>query len=117
MPNCRKCGVRLLRVHRTFVERFSYMGIFECPECKYVHRVARRYTYYRGPEARCPLCGTYRLRMLLEKDHIDRMHTGLINLLHRVTGGHLYHCRYCRIQFYDRRPLAPEAAVKATRAG
>ena len=117
MAHCRKCGGRLRRIHRTFVERLSYMGVFECPQCKDVHRVARRYTYYKGPEARCPLCGTYRLRMLAERDHIDRMYNGPLSLLERVMGGRLFHCRYCRIQFYDRRRLAAEAAVKSTRAG
>jgi rubrerythrin len=99
------------------MERLSYMGIFECPQCKETMRVPRRYTYRRGPEARCPLCGTYRLRLLAERDHIDRMYTGIMNVLQRITGGRIYHCRYCRVQFYDRRRLAPESVTKATRAG
>lgn len=116
MANCRSCGGRLRRVHRTFTERFFYMGVFECPQCKGVKRVARRYTYYLAKEVRCPQCGTYRLRQLAERDHIDRMKKGLINLLQRSFGGRLYHCRYCRLQFYDRRPLAAEPTLKTTLA-
>ena len=78
--------------------------------------MARRYTFRKGPEARCPLCGTYRLRALAERDHIDRMYNSLVNLVLRIMGGRLYHCRYCRLQFYDRRRLAPESVTKAIRA-
>ena len=117
MPHCRTCGGRLRRIHRSFTERFLYMGIFECSQCKEMKRVARRYTYYLSKEVRCPLCGTTRLRMLLARDRIDRMHRNPLNLLQRYLGGRLYHCRYCRLQFYDRRPLAPEPAVRRTLAG
>jgi hypothetical protein len=34
--------------------------------------------------------------------------------MQRVFGGRLYHCRYCRAQFYDRRPLAEESLLKTT---
>jgi hypothetical protein len=113
MPHCRTCGGRLRRIHRTLAERFFYMGVFECPQCKAVDRVARRYTYYLSKEARCPLCGTYKLRELKERDHIDRMHRNPVNLAQQLFGAHLYHCRYCRVQFYDRRPQRVERPAKA----
>src|SRR6478609_9812393 len=55
MPHCKTCGERLHRVHRTLSERFYYMGVFECPQCKEVKRMARRFTYYLGEQVRCPL--------------------------------------------------------------
>jgi hypothetical protein len=117
MPNCKTCGERLQRVHRTLAERFFYMGVFECPKCKDIKRMARRYTYYLGDQVRCPLCGTFRLRALAERDHIDRMLRTVISGLHKMFGGRLYHCRYCRVQFYDRRPLAQQSVTKSTIAG
>jgi hypothetical protein len=36
------------------------------------------------------------------------MHTGVLNLLEKMVSGKLYHCRYCRIQFWDRRRLQSE---------
>jgi len=39
------------------------------------------------------------------------MYTGLLNMLERMAGGRLHHCRYCRIQFWDRRRLAAEVAA------
>ena len=90
------------------------MGVFECPQCKEIKRVARRFTYYLGEEARCPLCGTYRLRVLAERDHIDRMLKNVVNMWERWMGGRIFHCRYCRVQFYDRRRLAEQEAIKTT---
>jgi hypothetical protein len=91
------------------------MGI-RCPQCG-VRRVARRYTYYLGEHARCPLCGTFRLRVLAERDHIDRMLKNPVSAVQRMFVGRLYHCRYFRAQFYDRRPLAEEPVVKNTVPG
>jgi hypothetical protein len=66
------------------------------------------------------VCGSYRVSKLKTPDRIDRFHGGLLNLLERfASGGRLIHCRWCRLQFYDRRPLAteipkPEAAPAST---
>ena len=64
-----------------------------------------------GPACRCPICGSYRVSKLRSPDRIDRFHRGFLNLVERFAGsGQLYHCRWCRLQFYDRRPLAAEPA-------
>jgi hypothetical protein len=107
MHKCRQCGGKLQRVHRTFVERFNYMAIFVCAGCERIESAPYRFRYHLGPACRCPICGTYRVVRLKQRDHIDRVHTGFLNLLERVLGGNrLYHCRWCRMQFYDRRKLA-----------
>ena len=109
MAKCGQCGGKLRRVHRTFWERFNYMAIYECHKCEREEFVPRRFRYHLGPVCRCPLCGTYRVVRLKERDHIDRVHRGFLNLLERlVGGGRLYHCRWCRTQFYDRRRLSHE---------
>ena len=124
---CVQCGERLRRVHRTFVERFSYMAIYECRKCQREEFAPRRYRYHFGPSCRCPLCGTYRVVRLKQPDKIDRRHGGFLNFLERLAGkGRLFHCRWCRLQFYDRRgigaqpdasplagPVAPEAEKAA----
>jgi len=114
---CGQCGGRLHRVHRTFLERLSYMAIYECRKCEREEFVPRRFRYHMGPAARCPLCGTYRVSKLKSPDRIDRFHGGFLNVLERVTGGgKLFHCRWCRLQFYDRRLLAkdlPKPEAKA----
>ncbi len=116
MIKCGECGGKMKRVHRTFRERFRYLAIYECRECETQGFVPRPFTYRLGPQSRCPRCGTYRLVRLRERDRIDRMHSGFLNLLKRITGGKLMHCRYCRLQFYDRRPVASEAPSPAGQA-
>ena len=73
--------------------------------------------FYFGRFARCPRCGTFRLRRLRVRDRIDPVRSGILNLLKRLGGGSLLHCRYCRIQFYDRRPVResePETSTQST---
>jgi len=108
MTKCSQCGGRLRRVHRTFFERFRYAAIYYCKSCETEECVPRLFQYRFGPYCRCPRCGTYRLTKLKERDRIDKMQTGFLNLMERMSGGKLMHCRYCRIQFYDRRPRVSE---------
>ena len=109
MLNCAQCGGTLRRVHRTFLERFNYMAIYECQKCDREEFMPRRFRYHFGAACRCPICGTYRVVRLKERDHIDRLHGGFLNLLERLVGGNrLYHCRWCRAQFYDHRKTAVE---------
>ena len=39
--------------------------------------------------------------MRLKRDKIDKMARSPIRLVHRLLGGSLYHCTFCRLQFYD----------------
>jgi hypothetical protein len=64
------------------------------------------------------------LKRLGEPDVVDRIQGGVWNLIERLAHGNLYHCRFCRVQFYDRRPLVsrpleppsqPEAVAGNTR--
>ena len=99
------------RVHRNFWERFSYMAIYECRSCQRQEFAQRRYRNHMGPTCRCPVCGSERVAKLKQRDRIDKMHSGFLNLMEKIVGrGRLYHCRWCRLQFYDRRPLATEPA-------
>jgi hypothetical protein len=85
------------------------MALYECRECKIEESVPRQYRFHFGPTCRCPVCGTFRVVRLKQPDKIDRMHGGFLNLLERWAGrGRLFHCRWCRLHFYDRRELAPK---------
>jgi hypothetical protein len=82
------------------------MAIYRCPDCGKMERVHRPYQNHFGNRCRCPKCGTFRITKLKERDRIDRMRSGFLNWLERIGGGKLYHCCFCRIQFYDRRQVA-----------
>jgi hypothetical protein len=103
MTNCSQCGGPLQRIHRTFAERFAYLAIFECRDCKDISCTPRRFRLHLGKFPRCPRCGSLRITKLKQRDRIDPFNTGLLNLVERVCGGGLYHCKFCRLQFYDRR--------------
>ena len=108
MLKCEHCGGRVRRIHRTFFERFRYMAVYACRDCDTEKFYPRHYMFHFGPHCRCPRCGTYRVTRLKAPDKIDRRNTGFLNCLERLAGGGLYHCCYCRMQFYDRRTLASE---------
>lgn len=80
------------------------MAVYKCRECGARGIHPRWYLWYFDGPARCPLCGTEKLRRLAELDRIDP----LIWNLYRPFASfpsfamHLCHCRFCRIQFYDR---------------
>ena len=85
------------------------MAIYECAKCESEECAPHPFRYHLGPACRCPVCGTYRVVRLRKRDHIDRLRGGFLNLLERlVGGGKLYHCRWCRMQFYDRRKTVGE---------
>jgi hypothetical protein len=111
MRKCTQCGGRLRRIHRTFVERFRYLALHECRDCKAVIESPHAWVLHTGPVCRCPVCGTYRVTRLKTPDRIDRFRRGLLNYLERIAGGKLFHCCFCRIQFFDRRPLAAELGL------
>ena len=87
------------------------MAIYECRECEREVLIPRRYTYHFGDSCRCPRCGTFRVVKLKTRDRIDPLHGGFLSLLERLSGGHRYHCCFCRVQFFDRRPLSPNSAL------
>ena len=64
--------------------------------------------------ARCPKCSGTQLRIRRQRDGVDRILKNPFRLLQMILGGNLYHCEFCRIQFYDVRP--PRADSKPAAA-
>ena len=114
MRNCNNCGGRLKRIHRTFLERFTYMAIYQCRQCDHEEFVPRPYQYHFGHKCRCPHCGTYRVVKLQKPDKIDKMQTGFLNWAEKMLGGTLHSCCFCRLQFYDRRRIASRGETQKT---
>jgi len=99
---CQKCGGSLRRSRRSLFERLFYSEAFKCEKCG--HRIRSssfdiRYVHY----VKCPQCHSVDLTVLKRRDGIDRMRKGFFNLFQRIAGGKLYHCWFCRLQFYDTR--------------
>ena len=65
---------------------------------------------YDDEVAECPECGTTRLVIRKRRDPIDRYPSGLLAWWRRKRGAKLYHCIFCRLQFYSSLPLATAPA-------
>jgi hypothetical protein len=103
MPQCALCGENLARSHRKFWEKPIYSVVFKCKGCE--TRVGAKHNFfnYLASHARCPRCGTEDLGKRITRDKIDKVIRTPISILQSIVGGTLYHCIYCRIQFYDLR--------------
>lgn len=98
---CPDCGKRPGRVTRNWVERLLYTRVWACP-CDETWWGETRFSTV----VRCPNCHRTDLRRRHERDRIDRMLRNPLRYMQRFLGGSLYHCQFCRIQFYDLRPRA-----------
>jgi DNA-directed RNA polymerase subunit RPC12/RpoP len=98
---CRDCGATLRRAKRRFLDRFRYVESYRCPGCgtRYHITVVARLQMARF--AKCPKCRYQDITPMKRIDKIDKMRGGVFNLIHRMFGGKLYHCWFCRLQFYD----------------
>jgi rubrerythrin len=103
---CKQCGSDVVRVHRTVAERLSASQVYECLKCGLRQSVGDWLWFDRKEYANCPSCGTLRISVRNQPDKIDTMYRSFRNTYKRLRGGALYGCRYCRLQFYDRRPLS-----------
>jgi hypothetical protein len=107
---CPTCDGRMRRVRRTLAETMLYVAMYECHQCHMRRPEPRWYALYLGDYPRCPSCGTYRLTRLVARDKVEQMQKDFFNLVQYLWGANLYHCCYCRLQFYDvRKPVAPQS--------
>lgn len=51
----------------------------------------------------CPRCHTLKVSRRIAPDKIDPVIKTFSSVIQGLLGGRLYHCNYCRIQFYDLR--------------
>jgi uncharacterized Zn finger protein len=112
MPECPKCSENLSRTHRKFWEKPIYSIVFRCHNCN--HRVGARHDFFKqfSRTTLCPRCGNLDVEKRRTKDRIDKLIHTPFSTLNRLLGGNLYHCVFCRLQYYDvrsRRTKAKEA--------
>jgi hypothetical protein len=61
---------------------------------------------------RCPHCRTTRLKVLKKLDRIEKLYGNrFMNRFRARRGDTIYHCVYCRLQFYD--PRKPRSSSSA----
>lgn len=105
MFSCQECGSHIKRRRRSGSEKFLFGACFTCTRCGADNRKYRSIFQWLQPHVSCPRCHTADLHRLSRIDKIDGMTKNPLRHLLRAMGGTLYHCGYCRFQFYDTRPL------------
>ena len=81
-----------------------YRRMYACP-CRKTVRCEPRPLL--STVVRCPNCGRTEVKHRSRPDGIDRMLWNPLRLTLKLLGGRLYHCEFCRLQFYDLRRRAP----------
>ena len=106
MPDCAQCGDEIIRIRRNFLERAYTRAVFQCPSCG--HRLYFRRSFFRRVRryCECPQCGTRNLSQLKSIDRVDRLNKNPLRLLLAIFRAPLYHCTFCRLQFWDLRKRA-----------
>jgi hypothetical protein len=99
----------MIRVRRTFGEKFAYHAILKCKKCNRREAQDQWYLFLFGSKSRCPRCGTFRVEKLRGVDHIDRMYKNPLSYIQKYFGAKIHWCPYCRLQFYDLRKKVPTA--------
>jgi hypothetical protein len=107
MRKCVSCGEALVRVRRTFREKFVYHSVQKCKKCGRRETRDQWFLFLFGRTSRCPRCGSFRVEKLRGVDHIDPMYKNPLSYMQKWIGGNLHWCPFCRLQFYDIRKKAP----------
>ena len=107
MSNCVSCGGALIRIRRTFRQKFIYHAVLKCKKCGRRELRDQWYLFLFGTKSRCPRCGSFRVEKLRGLDHIDPMYKNPLSYLQKFFGANLHWCPFCRLQFYDLRKKVP----------
>ena len=107
VQNCVSCGGVLIRVRRTFRQKFIYHAVLKCKKCGRREARDQWYLFLFGRKSRCPRCGSFRVEKLRGVDHIDPMYKNPLSYLQKFFGAGLHWCPFCRLQFYDLRKKSP----------
>ncbi len=110
----------MVRSHRRAIEKLIFSQTFRCKDCNWRKRDSYLRTGLLEEYASCPRCGNLAPDRRSKPDKVDSMLHTPLRFLYKIVGGKLYHCVFCRLQFYDTRPLKPmpkkEVATPANRA-
>ncbi len=113
IASCPVCGDELRRTKRSFLERLGYSAIYSCKKCQHREAIARIDAFKVTRHARCPECENSRLRTLKRRDYIDRLNRNPLRWIQKLAGASLYHCAFCRLQFYDLRPSQESSKARS----
>jgi len=114
MHPCPVCKKRLVRVHRTALEKLWYSDMYSCSECE-----KRSGAFHRGLYAtvrfifsrysHCIRCGSDAVQRLAKRDKVDGFSNHPLAWAQVILGAPVNRCSPCRLQFFDWRKPRPGA--------
>jgi len=118
MPHCGDCGAYSSRVHRTALEKLLYSNVFRCERCgkrtRRPHRLlGLNLAFYYSTHTRCIRCASFDVRRSAKLDLVDLVSKHPASLLQRLLFAPINRCFYCRLQYFDWRPLHPDVKREA----
>ena len=115
LRTCGSCGTPLVRIRRTFLQKFAYHAVWYCKSCGKNETLDQWFLFLFGRTSRCPRCGSFKVDKLRGVDHIDPMYKNPLSYLQKWFGAQIHWCPFCRLQFYDLRKRAqtPKRAAPA----
>ncbi len=116
MPGCEICETELIRRRRTLIQKVFAQAVFSCPKCHKKNFYHRPFLHKLSLHSQCPQCGTPNVSKLRSIDRVDRLNKNPLRAIIGLLGAPLYHCTFCRLQFWDLRSRLPQV-VKARAAG
>ena len=104
----------MTRLHRTIVQKVLYSQLLHCRSCgrrvgELRPMVNAKWSFLVSRYTRCIRCGSANVHRVKRRDRIDSVSTNPLSQALRLTGAPLNKCPACRLQYYDCRPLAPDA--------
>jgi hypothetical protein len=99
----------MTRSHRRGPEKLIFSHTFRCKECGYRLKETYLHTGFSAKYACCPRCSNPAPDQRSRPDKVDSMLHSPIRFAHWLFRGNLYHCVFCRLQFYDIRGLNPNS--------
>lgn len=85
MLHCSRCGKRLVRVHRTILDRYLYA------HCRFLF----------SRHSRCIRCGSEAVQRLKKRDKVNGFSQNPFTLMQVLIGAPVNRCSPCRLQFLD----------------
>ena len=106
MLHCSRGGKRLVRVHRSVLEKLLWSDMYECSECKRREGTYHRYLYAHcrslfSRHSRCIRCGSEAVQRLKKRDKVDGFSQNPLALMQVLIGAPVNRCSPCRLQFFD----------------
>ena len=106
MLHCSRCGKRLVRVHRSALEKLLWSEMYQCSDCNHREGSYHRHLYAHwrflfSCHSRCIRCGSEAVQRLKKRDKVDGFSQNPLALMQVLVGAPVNRCSPCRLQFFD----------------